>query len=603
MSRLDPPQTSSETPPPRADPLAGSVLDGKYRLDRVLAKGGSGRVYVAEQLNLGRPVAVKVLRPDLDGEDADRFEERFFREASMSAQLNHPHVVTVHDYGRTSDGTCFLAMELLQGRSLKVRMKEGPLPPDEALPVFEQIVRGLRHAHKAGLVHRDMKPGNVQLVPGEDGLAFAKILDFGLVREEDAGSEITREGYFVGTPHYAAPEQVMGRDLDARADLYSVGVMLYRALCGRLPYWSKDGMAIAIAHCQDPYPPMAERSPDVPVPAELEAIVRRCMAKDPDDRYADASALLLDLRAARRFLYPAAVVHEEPSLSLSLAGAQLRGQAAATGEAAQDDDPPTSPDSPVVSAGRGGVLAAGAAAALLLFVGAGAVAWSFVGPGAPREVPEESPDEVQFAEVEPEIDPVAALAQEEAAPAMAEREITLVVTSMPPGAEVSFDGSPLGTTPLAEPVVVTESGALATRTYTVSKPGYQPQDVEVDVSGEIAKADVTLQRVRRAPAPSAAPAPAPSPSPSPAPAASSAGGRAAGASVTVDGVEFSPAQARATLRFINNASKHDLLRAQMSPAQANKTLGGRPFASVEAYGATYGIGPKTIQAAKRGAGF
>jgi eukaryotic-like serine/threonine-protein kinase len=204
------PTPTGDRPPPPADPMLAQVLDGKYRLDAVLARGGSGRIYVGRQLSLDRPVAIKVLRSDLEGDDEQRFEERFFREASMAGQLQHPHVVTVHDYGRAETGVLYIAMELLGGRSLKERMSEGPMPPDEALPIFEQIVRGLRHAHRAGLVHRDMKPGNVQLVPGEDGVAFAKILDFGLVRGGDGDAEITRDGYFVGTPHYAAPEQVRG---------------------------------------------------------------------------------------------------------------------------------------------------------------------------------------------------------------------------------------------------------------------------------------------------------------------------------------------------------------------------------------------------------
>lgn len=579
MSDTVPVRAATDTPQPRADLLVGRVLDGKFRLERVLAKGGSGRVYLATQVNLDRDVAIKVMRPDVESEDAVRFEERFFREASLAGQLNHPHVVTVHDYGRGADGVCFLAMELLAGRSLKDRMKEGPLPPEEALPIFEQVVRGLRHAHRAGLVHRDMKPGNVQLVPGEDGHAFAKILDFGLVRLEDTNSEITREGYFVGTPHYSAPEQVMAKPVDGRADLYSVGVMLYRALCGRLPYWSKDGMAIALSHCQDPYPPMKERAPGVEVPAELEAIVQRCMKKRPEDRYPDASALLQDLRAARRFFCPTLSGNDESSLSLS--GAQVEAEE------------PTVEDPVRVN----GLLTA-AVAFLVVVVGVGVAAWNLEGPQGLAPMPVAQPAPVL------ESDPVAILAEDgpDATPAV--RDVAVVITSVPSGAEVLAGTVVLGSTPFAEEIEVAEAGALAVRSFVVRKAGYRESVVELDVSGALAKAEVAL---RRRPAPalngpaSAAPA-APVP-----PAAVSASAEpkpvaqpAAGA-VLVDGVRFSAEEAAATLAFVNTADKNALLRAGMVARSANLTLANRPFASIEAYGALRNIGVKTVEAARRGA--
>ncbi|HCH61634.1 MAG TPA: hypothetical protein DFR83_02440, partial [Deltaproteobacteria bacterium] len=276
------------------------MLGGQYRLERSVGHGGTGRVYVATQLSLGRSVAVKMLRPELDTESAgEQFAERFFREASLAGGLSHPNVVTIHDYGRDEDGTCFIVMELVEGRSLKALMKAGPLEPERALDLFAQIARGLRHAHRSGLVHRDVKPGNVQITPGDDGREVAKLLDFGLVKSDmPEVTEITREGSFLGTPHYASPEQVRGQEADARSDLYAFGVMLYRAFTGVLPYYSRNSMALAMAHVRDPYPSMAERAPKVRVAPAHEAIVRRLLQKDPEKRYESADALLFDLEHA-----------------------------------------------------------------------------------------------------------------------------------------------------------------------------------------------------------------------------------------------------------------------------------------------------------------
>ena len=465
------------TPPtpatrPAQDGLLGRTLDGKVRLERLLGKGGTGRVYLGTQVSLGRRVAVKVMRPDLDAEDERSFEDRFFREASLAGQLQHPNIVTVHDYGRTADGVCYIVMELLDGSDLKALMTRGPIPPARTLVIFEQIVRGLRVAHRAGLVHRDVKPGNIRLAEGDDGRDFVKVLDFGLVKGT-GDAEITQDGTFLGTPHYAAPEQVRGEEADGRSDLYAVGVMLYRALCGKLPYWSKNPMAIAMAQVREPYPPMSTRAPDVPVDPGLEAIVRRCMRKDRERRYPDADALLADVVGARRLMVP-----------------DLR-----TAEIELDDDvslPAAAPPErrrrwPLVLAlglGLGGALGGGA-----IMQGRGEA-------GPAPIVPAQNDEGAAAAAVLATPGP--------APPAL--HEVYVVLSSVPSGAEVALDGAVLGTTPYAELHTFDLEAGGSTREFLLRLDGHEESRLTLEMGGDKIIENVDLKRRVRRPAPAAVPA-------------------------------------------------------------------------------------------------
>ncbi|MEV4189914.1 serine/threonine-protein kinase [Streptomyces toxytricini] len=263
----------------------GSVLaGGRYRIEEKLGSGGMADVYRACDIELARMVALKAMRPGLSSEEG--YPARFRREAQAMAALNHPHVVAVHDMG--DEPVPFIVMELIQGGSLADLLGAGrPVPVAQALGLASQVLAGLAVAHAHGLVHRDIKPGNVLLAA--DGTA--KVADFGIARAaEGAGTVLTRTGRLVGTPSFMSPEQVLGRpDIDGRSDLYSVGVMLFQMITGRLPFEADSGYAIGYLHLTAPPPTLA--STGVAAGPAVEAVVARALAKDPAQRYPDAASM------------------------------------------------------------------------------------------------------------------------------------------------------------------------------------------------------------------------------------------------------------------------------------------------------------------------
>jgi eukaryotic-like serine/threonine-protein kinase len=269
------------------DPLIGRVINDRYRIINTIARGGMGKVYRAEQQPLGRLVALKVLNPSYTGEHDPEFHKRFFLEASIASKLTHPNTVTIFDYGKTDDDIYYIAMELLEGRTLhRVLREEGPLPSERVMHIGRQICRSLREAHGLGVIHRDLKPANVYLVQHGDERDVVKVLDFGLVKNlEDKGEELTQTGLFMGSPKYMSPEQIRGERCDARVDVYGLGVILYEMLTGKVPFDRQNSVNILMAHIQEEVPSMLEMNPSVRVSPALESVVRKCMAKSPDARY------------------------------------------------------------------------------------------------------------------------------------------------------------------------------------------------------------------------------------------------------------------------------------------------------------------------------
>ena len=287
-----------------------TMVDGRYRILRKLGSGGMADVYMAEDQQLGRRLALKVLHRRF-AED-EQFVERFRREASSAAGLSHPNVVSIFDRGEW-DGTYYISMELVEGRTLKDIVREkGPAPPEAAVDITLQILRAARYAHQRGIVHRDIKPHNVLI----DNDGRVRVTDFGIAR---AGtSDITETGSVMGTAQYLSPEQAQGRPVDERADLYAIGIVLYELLTGQVPFDAEQPVTVALKQVSEIPVPPANLVPAIP-PA-IDAVVMRALEKEPDRRYQTADefiAALEDARAAPQVVPPPppVVVEEEPDRS------------------------------------------------------------------------------------------------------------------------------------------------------------------------------------------------------------------------------------------------------------------------------------------------
>ncbi len=265
------------------------TLADRYRLVSHLAKGGMSDVYLAVDLALGRRVAVKIL-PRSHSED-ESFVRRFRREAQSAANLNHPNIVGIYDWGE-AEGAYFMVMELVEGDCLSDITREGrPIPAHRAMEIARQVVLALSTAHRLGVIHRDVKPGNVML----DADGAVKVADFGIARAWNHATELTQTGSVIGTATYFSPEQAQGRPADMRSDIYSLGVVLYEMLVGRPPFQGETPMSVAYQHVSTEVAPPSSRNPEIP--PELDVIVLRALSKDPDSRYQDTEPLLQDLEA------------------------------------------------------------------------------------------------------------------------------------------------------------------------------------------------------------------------------------------------------------------------------------------------------------------
>jgi serine/threonine-protein kinase len=299
--------------------LVGMTLSGRYLIERLIGEGGMGAVYQAEHTHMRKRLAVKVLHPEMShmAEVVARFE----REAMAAAHIDHPNVAAATDFGKLDDGSFFLVLEYVEGRSLRDAIAEGRLELGRALHVVRQIASALGRAHALGIVHRDLKPENVMLVTKEDDPDFVKVLDFGIAKvpvgelggeSKKPGQVLTQLGMVYGTPEYMAPEQALGQPVDARADLYALGAMAFEMIAGVRPYEHASKVTLLGMHVTAPIPRMNDRGPGSDVPEEVEAMVHRLLEKEAAARFADAKELIdtidvvaMDLFAAGRIAEPA----------------------------------------------------------------------------------------------------------------------------------------------------------------------------------------------------------------------------------------------------------------------------------------------------------
>ncbi len=271
------------------DPLVGTVLDGRFHIDDVLGSGGMSVVYLATQSRVNRQVAIKTLKLAMDSKEI--YRERFHREISLLCSLAHPHIVTVYDCIFDEEQQPYVVMDYLRGRSLEALIKEeGALDIDRFARIVVQVCSALEYAHKNGVIHRDLKPGNLVLM--DDEMDFVKVVDFGLAKLNEEGRKLTQSGELWGSPPYLSPEQCIGKTEDARSDIYSFGCVMYEMLTGKDPFHSGTTIYELIQlHVNTPPPLMRDINPGLRMPDELETVIFKAMAKDPKDRYQSAQEL------------------------------------------------------------------------------------------------------------------------------------------------------------------------------------------------------------------------------------------------------------------------------------------------------------------------
>ncbi len=512
--------------------LVGRTLDGRFRILSAIARGGMGAVYRAEQLPLGRSVAIKILSLRHDEDQDPEFRKRFLLEASTAAKLTHPNTVRVFDYGQTDDGLYFIAMELLEGQTLKeVIAKEGCIEPERAVEVAKQIARSLREAHRIGIVHRDMKPGNVMLVE-RGGEETVKVLDFGLAK--DTGGEngevedITQTGVFMGSPKYMSPEQIQGEKLDARSDLYSVGVILYEMLAGKPPFVREQPMQVLMDHIREIPKTVTAPEGRPALPLGVVHVTMRCLAKVRDERWADMDQLLLALKEAVAGTMSSSgqiaamtgewdamrsgVLSLAPPLTTTTGSGPnvLAPSGTSAPPSAANSSIPAAPPVPTSVApparGSGAWIALAGVFALVLAIGVG---WVLMGGGASAPVattatrPPPSTTAQGALPAPPTgsaTPPESGIVQpppETAAPETAIRTVLVSLRSQPSGATVTLGDRTYGPTPTQ----VELTGALAEEGsqlhFVFARPGFRDLPMDATVSGATLELNARLVRAGR----------------------------------------------------------------------------------------------------------
>jgi serine/threonine-protein kinase len=319
--------------------MVGSIIAERYHILKKLGEGGMGSVYLAEHVKMGRKAALKVMNPGM-AQDPDAIA-RFNREAANASRLNHPNVCAIYDFGETTDGLIYLAMEFIEGQSLTSLIeKTGALTPPRAAAIIHQAADALQVAHDYGIVHRDLKPDNIMITKARDGSDVAKVVDFGIAKASSSDAQkVTKTGLVVGTPEYMSPEQLAGDKLDGRSDIYSLGLVAFNCLTGKLPFPSNSAQEAMIMRLTDEPKTLAEMRPDISWPDELQAVMTKALARDVNERYQSAAQFGRDLARA---------VENMPQAVAAAAGTQVIDASAAPSLAKTVVGGPAAPAPPSV---------------------------------------------------------------------------------------------------------------------------------------------------------------------------------------------------------------------------------------------------------------
>jgi eukaryotic-like serine/threonine-protein kinase len=375
--RFCPKDGSTLRMPEASGDLVGNIVADRYHVLRKLGEGGMGQVYLAEHVKMGRKSALKVMRPNMVA-DADAIS-RFNREASNAARINHPNVAAVYDFGETSDGIIYLAMEFVEGEPLTdLLQRQGCLPPMRAAEIVRQTGDALAVAHDMGIVHRDLKPDNIMMTKSRDGADLVKVVDFGIAKAANSEAQkVTKTGLVVGTPEYMSPEQLAGDKLDGRSDIYSLALVAFAMLTGQLPFPSETVQESMIMRLTDKPKRLSEMRRDVDWPEEVQAVIDRALERDANKRYTTAAEFARDLtRAVERM--PETQVAAEGTLVMDVSVAATHVSEAASAataaqaaipQAASVGPPATEVERPAVPAtarSKAPMLAAAALVAVLL---------------------------------------------------------------------------------------------------------------------------------------------------------------------------------------------------------------------------------------------
>ncbi len=366
--------------------LLGAVIADRYHILKKLGEGGMGTVYLAEHVKMGRKSALKVMNPGMNT-DADAIA-RFNREASNASRLSHPNICGIYDFGETTDGIIYLAMEFIEGSSLSALIEQsGQLPAHRAASIVHQTADALQVAHDAGIVHRDLKPDNIMVAKNRDGSDLVKVVDFGIAKASSSDAQnVTKTGMVVGTPEYMSPEQLVGDKLDGRSDIYSLGLVAFNCLTGMLPFAADSAQEAMIMRLTDTPRSLANVIPAVPWPPSLQGTLDKALALDIKDRYSSAAVF------GREF---AAAIADMPTTQAVEAGTMLLNAAAQVPETRVNAPRPSATSEPIdlagaakppltAKSGGNGPVLAGIGGGLALVVGVGLYLSGLLGSGPPE---------------------------------------------------------------------------------------------------------------------------------------------------------------------------------------------------------------------------